>query len=78
MYISFIISLSICLVLSPPPPPPPPDSLFSTQKLYPKELNATVLVSASNFDKRGQHLYSVEMFSCRDKTSPAAGATQSE
>ena len=53
-------------------------SLFSTQKLYPKELNATVLVSASNFDKRGQHLYSVEMFSCRNKTSPAAGATQSE
>jgi len=53
-------------------------SLFSTQELYSKELNATVLVSASNFDKRGQHLYSVEMFSCRDKTSPAAGATQSE
>ena len=52
--------------------------LFSTQELYPKELNATVLVSASNFAERGQHFYYVEMFSCRDKTSPAAGATQSE
>ena len=50
-------------------------SLFSTQELYPKELKATALVSASNFAKRGQHLYSLEMFSCKDKTFPAAVAS---